>query len=140
GMYPMAAFMTEDGAYCLVQVSNEIQWKKFCAVIGAESVVDDPRFATNPERVKNRDALRPLLQERLLTRPAVHWEEALIAVGVPASQVRDMDAVATNAQVVARGMVKEPGIVGGHAIRSWGVPVRVDGAKPDGAGAVPGFD
>jgi CoA:oxalate CoA-transferase len=140
GLYPMGAFMTEDGGYCLVQVSNEIQWKKLCAVLGVEALVNDPRFATNPERVTNRDALRPLLQERLLARPAAHWEEALIAAGVPASQVRDMDAVATNDQVVARGMVKEAEIAGGHAIRTWGVPVRVDGLKPAGAGAVPGLD
>lgn len=140
GLYPMGAFMTEDGAYCLVQVSNEIQWKKLCAVLGVEALVDDPRFATNPDRVTNRDALRPLLQERLLSRPAADWEEALIAAGVPASQVCDMDAVATNDQVVARGMVKEAEIAGGHAIRTWGVPVRVDGLKPSGAGAVPGLD
>src|SRR5450830_1303480 len=90
GIYPMGAFETGNGEYCLVQVSNEHQWKRFCGLLGAAELAGDARFAGNALRVKNRDALRPLIGNYLRTRPAQEWEEVFIAAGVPVSRVRGM--------------------------------------------------
>ena len=65
GMYPMGVFLTQDGSYFLLQVSNQIQWKKFCEVLVAPELSDDVRFQTNPDRVNNREVLRPLIQNYL---------------------------------------------------------------------------
>jgi crotonobetainyl-CoA:carnitine CoA-transferase CaiB-like acyl-CoA transferase len=89
GMYPMGAFLAEDGEHCLIQVSNEIQWRKLCAVLGADELLADPHFLTNPDRVRNRDRLRPVLLKYLLTRTAKEWEEAHRRRR-PASHVRGM--------------------------------------------------
>jgi CoA:oxalate CoA-transferase len=140
GMYPMGAFATADDEYCLVQVSNEIQWKKFCGVLDVDELSAEARFATNPDRVKNRDALRPALQARLLTKPAKEWEEALIAAGVPASHVRGMPDVIADKQIAARGMVKPARLSGGTEVPTWGVPFRIDEAKPSKVMEVPGVD
>lgn len=140
GMYPMGAFETGDGEYCLVQVSNEHQWRRFCEALGAPELATDPRFATNPQRAENRDALRPLIQERLRAAGAREWEERLTAAGVPASHVRGLADVAANEQVRARAMVKPVRLAGGREVPTWGVPVKLGGALSSRTLAVPGLD
>ena len=80
GIYPMGAFHTQDGEYCLVQVSNEHQWRRFCDLLEASELKADTRFSSNPLRVKNRDILRPLIQEYLLGRRAKEWEALFTAL------------------------------------------------------------
>ncbi|HWI13068.1 MAG TPA: CoA transferase [Burkholderiales bacterium] len=140
GMYPMGAFETQGGEHCLVQVSNEHQWRRFCEVLGAKELAEDPRFTTNPLRVKHRDALRPLLQEHLRTRTAQAWERLLLEAGVPASHVRPVRDVIDDEQVRARAMVQPVTLPGGREIPTWGVPVKMDGAVGTKRLAVPGLD
>lgn len=140
GMYPMGAFETRNGEYCLVQVSNEHQWRRFCDLLGAAELAGDSRFARNPLRVKNRDALRPLIQSYLRSRPAQEWEKLFTAAGVPASHVRGMSDVVADEQIVARNMVKPARLASGREIPTWGVPVKVDGKVESRTLGVPGVD
>jgi formyl-CoA transferase/CoA:oxalate CoA-transferase len=140
GIYPMGAFATQNGEYCLVQVSNEHQWRRFCDLLGATELAGDARFATNPLRVKNRDALRPLIQAYLKTRPAQEWEKVCLAAGVPVSHVRGMDAVAQDEQILARKMVKPVRLSNGREIPTWGVPVKVNEEVTAPMLAIPGVD
>jgi CoA:oxalate CoA-transferase len=126
GMYPMGVFMTQDGSHFLLQVSNETQWMKFCNVLKAQELIDDLRFKTNPDRVKNRDDLRPLIQSYLITKTAGEWESIFTNAGVPASQVRSVQEVITNDQVNARDMVKNVTLPNGKEIKTWGMPLKID--------------
>jgi len=126
GIYPLGTFLTNNGEYCLVQVSNQHQWRRFCALLDANDWADDARFATNPLRVTHRDALRPLIQTHLFKRPAQEWEELFTAAGIPASHVRGLDRVVTDPQVLARNMIKPVILGSGREISTWGVPVKVD--------------
>jgi crotonobetainyl-CoA:carnitine CoA-transferase CaiB-like acyl-CoA transferase len=109
-----------------VQVSNEHQWQRFCALLGATELSTDPRFANNPLRVKNRDALRPLIQRYLSSRPAREWEKLFIDAGVPVSHVRGLPDVIADEQVRARNMVKPAHLSNGREIATWGVPVKMN--------------
>jgi len=140
GMYPMGAFETLDGEYCLVQVSNEYQWERFCALLGAQELAADARFASNPLRVKNRDALRPLLQERLRARTAREWEKLLVEASVPVSHVRGLADVAADEQVRARNMIKPQVLANGREVPTWGVPVKMNGQLESRTLKVPGLD
>jgi CoA:oxalate CoA-transferase len=140
GMYPMGAFETGDGEHCLVQVSNEFQWRRFCDLLGANELFADPRFAANPLRVKNRDALRPLIQAYLRTTPAPEWERLFLDAGVPASHVRPVAKVAADEQVLARGMVKPTRLASGREIPTWGVPVKADEQMASRRLEVPALD
>jgi crotonobetainyl-CoA:carnitine CoA-transferase CaiB-like acyl-CoA transferase len=140
GMYPMGAFATKNGEHCLVQVSNEHQWRRFCDLLGAVELAGDARFATNPLRVKNRDALRPLIQDYLKARTAQEWETVLLAAGVPVAHVRRMNDVARDEQVIARKMVKPMRLAGGREIATWGVPVKMNEELAAPVLAVPGID
>ena len=126
GMYPMGAFDTRDGEHCLLQVSNDIQWTRFCNLLGAAELLSDPRFESNQLRVKNRDLLRPLVQAYLIQKTAPEWETLLLEVGVPASHVKPVNKVALNPQVKARQMVKSTRLGNGREIPTWGVPVKAD--------------
>ena len=64
---PYEAFDTADRPI-VVAVGSERQWPRFCEAIGLPGLACDPRFATNADRVANREALRPLLAARLRER------------------------------------------------------------------------
>ncbi|MGQ3003563.1 MAG: CaiB/BaiF CoA transferase family protein [Hydrogenophaga sp.] len=140
GMYPMGVFKTTDGEHCLVQVSNELQWARFCSLIGADQLFSDSRFATNPLRVKNRDELRPLIQAYIIQKPAAQWERELLAVGVPASHVKPLQKVAVDPQLKARNMVKETTLPSGRQIPTWGVPIKADEVMASRSLKVPAKD
>jgi formyl-CoA transferase len=140
GIYPLGAFETGNGEYCLVQVSNEHQWQRFCDLLGATEFASDARFANNPLRVKNRDALRPLIQNYLRSRPAQEWEKLFTAAGVPVSHVRGLSDVVADEQVIARNMIKPTLLASGREIFTWGVPVKVNEQVAEMKLGVPGAD
>jgi crotonobetainyl-CoA:carnitine CoA-transferase CaiB-like acyl-CoA transferase len=100
---PYQAFETVDG-YVVVAVGSEHIWPRFCRAIGREDLVDDDRFATNADRVENRDALDPLLAEELADFETDELLDRLDEHDVPASDVKNMEQIFANPQVQARGM------------------------------------
>ena len=111
----------------VVAAGNDALWRTFCGVLGLESLADDPRFRTNKDRVGARETLRPLLVERLRTRPAAEWLSELKAAGVPCGGVRDFEQVLTDPQIVERAMVIALDHPAAGAIRQLGVPVKLGG-------------
>ena len=111
----------------VVAVGNDQLWRTFCGVIGAEALADDARFRTNKDRVAAREALRPLLVERMRTRPAAEWIERLKAAGIPCGGVRDLAQVFADPQLIERAMVVALDHPVAGAIRQLGVPIKMSG-------------
>ena len=88
---PYQAFATADGAIAIA-VGSERQWPRFCRALGLPALADDPRFATNGERVVNRSELVGTLAARLEERTTADWLAALAAAEVPAGPVNDIGA------------------------------------------------
>ena len=63
-LFPYEPLPTADGELIVI-AGNDGQFRKLCEVLGVPELVDDPRFARNQDRTANREALRPLLVERL---------------------------------------------------------------------------
>jgi crotonobetainyl-CoA:carnitine CoA-transferase CaiB-like acyl-CoA transferase len=80
---PYELLHTADREIALA-VGNDRQFAALCGVLGLEV---EERFATNPQRVAARAALRLVLEDALSTRPAAEWVTALSAAGVPAGPV-----------------------------------------------------
>jgi crotonobetainyl-CoA:carnitine CoA-transferase CaiB-like acyl-CoA transferase len=74
----------------VVAVGNDAQFARLCRVLGLPEAADDPRFASNADRVRNRDALAALLEEALAARRAADWVAALADAGVPCGLVNDV--------------------------------------------------
>ena len=70
-----------------VAAGNDGQFGRLCAVIGSPELACDPRFATNADRVRNRDELVRLLEACLNGASAEIWQDRLVAAGVPAGRV-----------------------------------------------------
>ena len=102
---PYKTLPCSDGFFILA-VGNDGQFKKFCDFAGRPELAGDARFATNPARLENREALYALLPEITERRSQAAWVEGLAAIGVPAGPVNSLDRVFADPQVQARGMTQ----------------------------------
>jgi CoA:oxalate CoA-transferase len=91
----------------LTMVANtEEQYAALCRTIGRQDLLTDPRFQEPAARKQNQDALRAIIGTCLETRPAIEWEHALAAAGVPAGAVRSVAELMNEEQVAARGLFR----------------------------------
>ncbi len=89
-VFPYEPLPTADNDL-IVAAANDGQFRRLCEVLGLQDVADDPRFARNADRTRNREELRPVLVERLRTRGAVEWFDLLVAAGVPCGPINTID-------------------------------------------------
>lgn len=109
----------------VVAVGNDQLWKTFCGVLELETLANDARFQTNKDRVSAHAELRPLLVERLKTRPATEWLVKLKDAGVPCGGVRDLDQLFSDPQIIERAMVVALDHPAAGLIRQLGVPIKL---------------
>jgi formyl-CoA transferase len=103
---PYQTFACADG-HLIVATGNDGQYQKFVGAGGRPELGADPRFATNPLRVQNRDTLVPLLADMVRARRRDEWIALLEEVGVPCGPINDIGEVFDNPQVKARGVAIE---------------------------------
>ncbi len=121
---PYETFRAADGDIVLAAGNDEL-WRRFCRVAGLDASAADPRFATNSDRVRNYDALRPIVAAVFLRRTRAEWIALLNEAGIPAGPVRDLHEVLTDEQLLARGMVHTlPHAVAG-SVQVLGTPVKL---------------
>ncbi len=103
---PYQTFACADG-HIIVATGNDGQYQKFVEAGGRPELGQDPRFATNPLRVKNRDLLVPVLAEMVREKTRDEWIALLEGCGVPCGPINDIGEVFANEQVVAREVAIE---------------------------------
>jgi crotonobetainyl-CoA:carnitine CoA-transferase CaiB-like acyl-CoA transferase len=86
---PFATYAAADGPL-MICAGNDAQFAALAEGLGLPEAAADPRFASNPQRVANRAALRELIEGRLASAGVVEWVERLRAAGVPAGPVNDV--------------------------------------------------
>lgn len=100
---PYQAFATADG-HLMLAVGNDAQFVRLCAAIGMPGLPEDPRYATNLLRVRNRAELVPELAQVLAMRGTRDWLATLEAAQVPCGPINDLAQVFDEPQVRHRGM------------------------------------
>jgi crotonobetainyl-CoA:carnitine CoA-transferase CaiB-like acyl-CoA transferase len=96
---------TADGVIALA-VGNDAQFRTLCErVIGRPELASNPRFHRNRDRVRNREALVPLLIEILARRSTAEWIGLLKENGIPAGEVRGVHEALASPEILARGLV-----------------------------------
>jgi glutaryl-CoA transferase len=103
---PYQAFRTQDG-YVVVSCGNDRLYQALCHLLGREDLAADPRFATNPQRVRNRKELVPVLQEEFLHRKTGEWLPELRAAGIPCGPINTVSQIFNDPHIQARGFVWE---------------------------------
>jgi crotonobetainyl-CoA:carnitine CoA-transferase CaiB-like acyl-CoA transferase len=117
---PYQTFPAGDGDL-MICAANDRLYERLRDALG---LPDDRRFASNPDRVRNRDALVALIAERLRAEPRATWLERLSAAGVPAAPVQDVGAAARHEQTAALGILENLG-----TYTSVGSPLSFDGRR-----------
>ena len=130
-----AADGTKD--HIILAVGNDGQFAKFCEVAGRPELAQDPRFAKNQDRVRNRAMLVPVLEALMQQRGKQQWLTALEAAKVPCGAINSIAEVFDDPQVRERGMVHswqhplKPGLQLVASPMKLGVtPVRTDLPPP----------
>jgi crotonobetainyl-CoA:carnitine CoA-transferase CaiB-like acyl-CoA transferase len=93
----------------VVAVGNDGQFARLCRVLGLPGAAADARFATNADRVANRDDLAELLERALAARGAADWVAALAEAGVPCGLVNDVGEAFALAERLGLGPVAAAG-------------------------------
>lgn len=123
---PYQALRTRDG-YVTVGGNNQRLWSGLCEALGRPELVDDPRFATNPDRMANRADLVAELEGVLAERDTADWVETLLAAGVPAGPINDYKQVFDDPHTQAREMMVEMEHPVEGTIRGLGIPIKLSG-------------
>ncbi len=123
---PYRGFPTKDREIVIAVASQKL-WRAFCVMLDRPDLADNPDYATNSLRVKNRRVLEPLITEILRTRTSAEWSKIFAAAAIPCSPARTLEEVANDPQAAAREMFPEAG-----ASRITGPPVKLS-ATPGAA-------
>ncbi len=118
---PYQPFDAADGAFALA-VGNDRQFAALCGLVGHRDWAHDPRFASNPMRVRHRVVLVDLLAAVFARHPVDHWIEQILAAGIPCGRINGVRAALNDPHIAARGLVWDVGTADaplrmvGHAV------------------------
>jgi crotonobetainyl-CoA:carnitine CoA-transferase CaiB-like acyl-CoA transferase len=121
---PYQVFPTADGGL-MITAANDGLFARLAEAIGLPELAADARFATNPDRVTNREALVEVLSARLRTDTRAAWLEKLAAAGVPVAPVQDVGEVAADPQTEAIGILQRL-----DGFTTLGPAFSADGERP----------
>jgi crotonobetainyl-CoA:carnitine CoA-transferase CaiB-like acyl-CoA transferase len=133
---PYQPFNTEDGAV-IIACGNDNLFRKFCEVAQCQHLVEDPRFKTNADRVRNRAEIEPLIQAITRTRATKTWVKALEDAGVPCGPINNLKEVFEEPQVKARGMLQALPHLTAGAVPQVVSPMKFSGTPLEFASAPP---
>ncbi|NIC07206.1 CaiB/BaiF CoA transferase family protein [Billgrantia bachuensis] len=103
-LVPYQPFPTADGEKVIIAIGNDGQFQRFCRAVGQPKLAEDPRFATNPERIRHRLELVALMVEITRTRTSTEWIALLSEIAVPCGPIQNIAQVFDDPQVKAREM------------------------------------
>jgi crotonobetainyl-CoA:carnitine CoA-transferase CaiB-like acyl-CoA transferase len=103
---PYEAYATQDGYLVVVGTGGDGGWQAFCRAVEMPALLDDPRFATNSDRVANAEALREAIEEVMRRRPSAYWIDRMRAERVPCAPVQSLPAVLASGQVSELGALR----------------------------------
>jgi crotonobetainyl-CoA:carnitine CoA-transferase CaiB-like acyl-CoA transferase len=121
---PYTTFETSDGK-AVVAIGNDGQFKTACRILGAPELGTDPRFVTNTDRIKNREAVEAEMTRLTRTFTTADLVEALTAESVPAGPINTIDKVFADPQVQIREVVQRFQRSDGVEIPTVGYPPKL---------------
>jgi crotonobetainyl-CoA:carnitine CoA-transferase CaiB-like acyl-CoA transferase len=133
---PYQAFETADG-WINIGAANQRNWEKFVASINAGELLNDPRYLTNGDRMKNRLELEEELNDILRQSSTARWLEIFEDCGLPAGPVLTISQMHEDPQTIARNMIAEVDHPTAGTVRAIGMPVKFSGSETSDNGPAP---
>ena len=119
------SFEAGDGEELVITANTESMWRSLCEVLELRELLEDDRFLGNELRNINRDPLWAILGHRLRERPAQEWADDLLAAGVPAATIKNLDQALVDPQVLHRNMILELRSPSETPLRLLGDPIKL---------------
>ena len=120
---PYTAYPASDGMIA-VAVGNDAQFAKFAALLGKPEWAGDMRYARNPDRVANREALDAAISERLRSDSAEAWLARLTEAGIPCGRINSVAQALSDPHTAAREMVRSVQHPTAGEVKMLGIPFR----------------
>ena len=133
---PYQEFPTKDG-YLILAVGNDPTFERFCKTFGQEALLADPRFATNPIRVQNRQLVTDTLTPVMKSKTTAEWIDALEALKIGCGPINTLEQVFADPHVQAREMVVEMAHGSGETVKVIANPVKLSATPPSYRSAPP---
>jgi crotonobetainyl-CoA:carnitine CoA-transferase CaiB-like acyl-CoA transferase len=113
----------------LVGIANDNLWRRFCRAVGKDQWIDDPRFRTNPDRVKNWAATVGAVQKLVRLKPCDDWVSLLTEIGVPCAPINSIEDMLSHEHTLARGIVLDYDHPELGALKTIAQPIVFNGGK-----------
>jgi formyl-CoA transferase/CoA:oxalate CoA-transferase len=121
---PYQVFQAKD-KHIIVAVGTQRLWTRFCEALGiSDTVMEDPRFSTNADRLAHREELADLLQNILIQKEADYWLEALRAAQIPSGPINSVPETLEHPQLLDRGFNVELEHPLAGLVKSLANPIR----------------
>ena len=125
---PYDSFKAKDGDFVMAIATNRM-FDSLCSVMGREDLKDDPRFATNMDRVENyMPDLKDEIEKWTMTLTESEIEELLVEAGIPVARINNIEEASEHPVIKERNMmwsVYEPGMEDEFSMP--GCPVKMHG-------------
>ncbi len=123
---PAGAYEVSGGRYISVAVLRDSHWQKFCAAMELVHLTDDPRFRSNPERVKNRADLDRIIGPIFASNTSEYWLERLRTADILCGPINTVADVVHDPQLAAVIPLLDPKLAGAPTV--VGAPIRINGS------------
>lgn len=125
-LVPYKAYRASDG-YMVIGAGNDSLFRRVAQALGHPEWIDDARFRTNSDRVKNRELINQAIDDVVAGNTRAHWAEVLNRAGVPCGPTQTTDEVLAHPQTRAvEIMQKTPD----GTMDLVGLPIKFDGVRP----------
>jgi crotonobetainyl-CoA:carnitine CoA-transferase CaiB-like acyl-CoA transferase len=133
---PYGAFPTADGDI-MIGISNDRLFRRLCKALGRTDWPSEARFASNAERVNNREELEGAIADILRGKTTSHWVELLDQHDVPNDAVQNAEQVMNDPQLRALDALAEVALAGEQAAIVPRLPVMLSGSPASISGPPP---
>ncbi len=123
---PYTTYPTADSTIA-VAVGNDGQFARFAETAGHPEWARDPRFAKNPDRVINREAIDSAIADALKADRTEAWIAKLRGVGVPCGPINTVAEALNDPHTLARDMVRTVTHATAGELKLVGIPFEMGG-------------
>ena len=126
-------FTVKDGEQIFLAAVSDAQWVTFCDALGFDDLKNDPKLATNNQRVEVRPALLATLQKRLADRSAQALSDLFEKAGLPFAPIKKPQDLYDDPHLIATGGLADvrmpDGPRAGETVKTTLFPFTMDGER-----------
>tara|TARA_E500000178_G_scaffold19150_1_gene18064 strand:- start:72 stop:782 length:711 start_codon:yes stop_codon:yes gene_type:complete len=135
---PYQAFKTKDN-WITIGASNQNNWMNLLNAIQRIDLQEDDRFKDNNSRMKNLEALAPILQEELLKKTSNEWIKIFDDKGLPCGPINSITEMQNDPHTLDRKMVIEVDNKKAGKSKAIGMPIKFSDTNTNTEMGAPNF-